>query len=84
MKKSSKGYTCYGTYYRDYTHMEAMEHQGEVEDHVLTTMENNHIRKTKEKKIKKMLIEIHEVLPKTILNSIWRKKKQQHCLPKYI
>jgi hypothetical protein len=29
--------------------MEAMEHQGKDEYHVLTTMENNHSRKTKEK-----------------------------------
>ncbi len=69
MKKSSKCYTCYGTYYYDCTHMETMEHQGEDEDHVLTTMENNHSRKTKEKKMKRMLTEtmaIHEILAKTI------------------
>jgi len=29
--------------------MEAMEHQGKDEYHVLTTMENNHSKKTKEK-----------------------------------
>jgi hypothetical protein len=49
--------------------METMEHQGEDEDHVLTTMENNHSRKTKEKKMKRMLTEtmaIHEILAKTI------------------
>jgi hypothetical protein len=50
MKKSNKHYTYYGTYYCDCTHKEAMEHQGEEENHVLTTMENNHhSRKTKEK-----------------------------------
>ncbi len=49
MKKSSKRYTCYGTCYCDYTHMEAMEHQGEDEYHVLTTMENNHSKNKRKK-----------------------------------
>ncbi len=54
----------------DKNDMEDMEHEGEDEDHVLTTMENNPI---KEEKIKKMLIEAmatHEALAKTFLNSI--------------
>jgi hypothetical protein len=33
----------------DMKDMEDMEHQGENEDHVLTTMENNPNKKTKEK-----------------------------------
>ncbi len=49
MKKSNKCYICCGTCYCDYTHMEAIEHQGKDEYHVLTTMENNHSKKTKEK-----------------------------------
>ncbi len=71
--KSNKRYTCYGTCYCDYTHMESMEHQGENENHVLTTMENNHNGKAKEEKIKRMLIKAmatHEVLTKKKLNSI--------------
>ncbi len=34
----------------DMRDMEDMKHQGENEDHVLTTMENNPSKKTKEKK----------------------------------
>ncbi len=44
-----------------------MEHQGEDEDHVLTTMKNNPNKKVKEEKIKKMLIKAmstHEALTK--------------------
>jgi hypothetical protein len=47
------------------TNMEDMEHQGENENHVLTTMENNPMRK---EKIKKMLmLAIHESLTKIII-----------------
>ncbi len=41
-----------------------MEHQGEDEDHVLTTMENNSSKKANEKKFKRILIEAmatHEI-----------------------
>ncbi len=44
-----------------------MEHQGEDEDHVLTTMKKNPNKKVKEEKIKKMLIKAmstHEALTK--------------------
>ncbi len=34
----------------DINDMESIEHQGEDEDYVLTTMENNPSKKTKEKK----------------------------------
>jgi hypothetical protein len=57
----------------DRNDMEDMEHEGEDEDHVLTTMENNPNKKANEKKIKRMFIEvmaIHEALTKTSLNSI--------------
>ncbi len=37
----------------DMEDMENMEHQGEDENHVLTTMENNPNRKAKEEKIKR-------------------------------
>jgi hypothetical protein len=50
--------------------MEDMEHEGEDEDHVLKTMENN---PNKKEKIKRVLIEpmaTHETLAKTFLNSI--------------
>ncbi len=42
----------------DMENMKDMEHQGEDEDYVLTTMENNPTEKAKEEKIKKMLIEV--------------------------
>jgi hypothetical protein len=42
----------------DMENMKDMEHQGEDEDHVLTTMENNPTKKAKEKKTKRMLIEV--------------------------
>jgi hypothetical protein len=42
----------------DMDDMEDMEHQGEDENYVLTTMENNPTKKAKEEKIKRMLIEV--------------------------
>ncbi len=57
--------------------MENMDHQGENEDHVLTTMENNSNRKTKDEKIKNMLIEaleIHEALAKNFFESNLKNK----------
>ncbi len=51
----------------DRNDMVNMEHQGENEDHVLTTMKNNPNKKAKEEKIKKMLIKAmatHEALAK--------------------
>jgi len=57
----------------DRNDMEDMEHEGEDENHVLTTMENNPNKKAKEEKIKRMLIEvmaIHKAITKTSLNSI--------------
>jgi len=54
----------------DRNDMEAMEHEGEDEDHVLKTMENN---PNKKNKMKRMLIEpmaTHETLAKAFLNSI--------------
>jgi len=51
----------------DMEDMVNMEHQGEDEDHVLTTMKNNPNKKAKEEKIKKMLIKAmatHEALVK--------------------
>jgi hypothetical protein len=56
--------------------MEDMEHQGENEDHVLTTMENNPNKKTKENKIKRMLIKAmatHEALDKNFFESNLKK-----------
>ncbi len=61
----------------DMEDMENMEHQGENEDHVLTTMEKNRNRKTKYEKIKSMLIEvlaIHEALAKNFFESNLEKK----------
>ncbi len=58
--------------WNDKNDMEDMEHEGEDENHVLTTMENN---PNKEEKINSMLIEAmatHEALTKTFLNSIWK------------
>ncbi len=49
-----------------------MEHQGEDESHVLTTMKNNPNRKVKEEKINKMLIEAkatHEALAQNFFES---------------
>jgi hypothetical protein len=57
--------------------MEYMEYQGEDEDHVLKTMENNPNKKTKEEKIKKMLIEVmttREALTKNLFESNLKKK----------
>ncbi len=54
-----------------------MEYQGEDEDHVLKTMENNPNKKTKEEKIKKMLIEVmttREALTKNLFESNLKKK----------
>jgi hypothetical protein len=42
----------------DVENMKNMEHQGEDENYVLTTMENNPTKKAKKEKIKRMLIEI--------------------------
>ncbi len=54
----------------DRNDMEDMEHEGEDENHVLKTMENNPNKKSK---MKRMLIEpmaTHETLVKTFFNSI--------------
>jgi len=61
----------------DMEDMENMEHQGENEDHVLTTMEKNRNKKTKYEKIKSILIEvlaIHEALAKNFFESNLEKK----------
>ncbi len=53
-----------------------MEHQGEDEDHVLTTMKKNPNKKVKEEKIKKMLIKAmatHEALTKHFFEWILKK-----------
>jgi organic radical activating enzyme len=53
-----------------------MEHQGEDEDHVLSTMENNSSKKAKEKKFKRILIEVmatHEILTKKFFESNLKK-----------
>jgi hypothetical protein len=42
----------------DVENMKNMEHQGEDENYVLTTMENNPTKKAKKEKIKRMLIEV--------------------------
>jgi len=57
--------------------MEDMEHHGENEDHVLTTMEKSPNKKGKKEKIKRMLIEImatHETLAKNFFESNLKKK----------
>ncbi len=67
----------------DMKDMEDMEHHGESEDHVLTTMEKNPNKKEKEEKIKRMLIEImatHETLAENFFESNLKKKH----LPKYM
>ncbi len=54
-----------------------MEHQGEDEDHVLTTMENNSSKKAKEEQINRILIETmatHEILIKNFYESNLKKK----------
>jgi hypothetical protein len=61
----------------DMDDMEDMEHQGEDEDYVLTTMENIPSKKEKEEKIKRMLIEamvIHEALTKNLFESNFKNK----------
>jgi hypothetical protein len=60
----------YGDDKNDIEDMEDMKYKGEDEDHVLITMENNPNQKTKEEKIKRMLIKvmaIHEALAKKLL-----------------
>jgi hypothetical protein len=56
----------------DRNDMEVMEHQGEDENHVLTTMENNPGMKAKIKNKKDVdgIMAIHEVLANTFLNLI--------------
>ncbi len=61
----------------DMEDMEKVEHQGENENHELTTTENNPNMEAKDEKIKSMLIEalaIHEVLTKNFLESNLKKK----------
>ncbi len=74
MKRSQNARTVDINDRNDMEDMVDMEHQGEDEDHVLTTMKNNPNRKAKEEKIKKVLIETmatHEALQKTTsLNQI--------------
>jgi hypothetical protein len=50
MKRLENPRMVHGDDRNDIGDMEDMEHEGENEDHVLTTMENNPSRKTKEKK----------------------------------
>jgi len=68
----------------DKNDIEDMEYQGENENHVLITMENNPSKKAKEEKIKRMLIKvmaIHEALTKNFFEPNLNQKKQ-HCLPR--
>ncbi len=61
----------------DVENMKNMEHQGEDENYVLTTMENNPTKKAKKEKIKRMLIEvmaIQKVLAKKNFESNLNKK----------
>jgi len=61
----------------DMEDMENVEHQGENEDHVLTTMENNPNKKATYEKLKNMLIEalaIHEALTKNFFESNLKNK----------
>jgi hypothetical protein len=61
-----------------------MEYQGEDENHVLKTMENNPNKKAKEEKIKKMLIKVmatHEAFTKAFTKNFFEsnlKKKKRH------
>ncbi len=57
-----------------------MKYQGEGEDDVLITMENNPNKKTKEEKIKRLLIKvlaIHEALAKNFFESNLNPKKKK-------
>jgi hypothetical protein len=68
----------YGDDKNDIEDIEDMKYKGEDEDHVLITMENNPNKKTKEEKIKRMLIKvmaIHEALAKNFFESNLNKKK---------
>jgi hypothetical protein len=61
--------------------MEHMKYQGEDEDDVLIAMENNPNKKTKEEKIKRLLIKvmaIHEALAKNFFESNLNPKKKKN------